>query len=167
VNVGDYVIIWSNELSLTNRLEARVNAITATTLDIKVTAAEYAAAVAEGPVNFSEGFTVVRCSKTPQKIKTLSGISKKISDIAIELNNQLTNSVVTIDNDEVFIIRTNTEGLSGGVFLIDFNKTTAKLARSEMFPHEQMKAARIKESIKNQIEVAEAKIKYLNQVLSQ
>ena len=127
VNVGDYLIIWSNELSLTNRLEARVNAITATTLDIKVTAAEYAAAVAEGPVNFSEGFTVVRCSKTPQKIKILSGISKKISDIAIELNNQLTNSVVTIDNDEVFIIRTNTEGLSGGVFLIDFNNPAKSL----------------------------------------
>ena len=40
VEIGDYVIIWSEELSATNRLEGRVYAKTDTTLDIRVTASE-------------------------------------------------------------------------------------------------------------------------------
>ena len=126
VEVGDYVIIWSDELSLTNRLEGRVNAVTSTTLDIKVTAAEESAAVTEGPILFVEGFTVVRCEKTPQKIKVPTGIYN-INAIANIMNNQLKNATVKIDNDEVFVVRTNTEALDGGLFLVDFNDPAKSL----------------------------------------
>ena len=126
VEVGDYVIIWSDELSVTNRLEGRVNAVTSTTLDIRVTAAEEAAAVAEGPILFVEGFTVLRCEKTPQKIQVPTGIYN-INTIANIMNNQLKNATVKIDNDEVFVIRTNTEALDGGLFLVDFNDPAKSL----------------------------------------
>lgn len=126
VLVGDYVIIWSDELSATNRLEGRVNAVTSTTLDIKVTAAEEAAAVVEGPILFSEGFTVIRCEKTPQKIKIPAGIYN-INSIATIMNGQLKNATVKIDNDEVFVIRTNTEDLDGELFLVDFNDPAKSL----------------------------------------
>jgi len=124
IQIGDYIIIWSEELSATNRLEGRVNTVTSNTLDIKVTTTEETAAIMEGPILFVEGFTAVRCDKTPQKIKISAG-TYNISSIATDINEQLTNAVVKIDNDEVFVIRTNTEDLDGGLFLIDFN-TPAK-----------------------------------------
>lgn len=124
VQIGDYAIIWSEELAAANQLEGRVNAVTSNTLDIKVTTTEETAAVTEGPILFVEGFTIVRCEKTPQKIK-ISADTYNISTIATNMNQQLTNAVVKIDNDEVFVIRTNTEDLDGGLFLIDFN-TSAK-----------------------------------------
>jgi uncharacterized phage protein gp47/JayE len=126
VEVGDYVIVWSDELSAPNRLEGRVNAVTSTTLDIRVTAAEEAAAIAESPILFSEGFTVIRCEKTPQKVKVPTGIYN-INSIATIMNSQLKNAVVKIDNDEVFVVRTNTEDLDGGLFLVDFNDPAKSL----------------------------------------
>ena len=126
VEVGDYVIVWSDELSAPNRLEGRVNAVTSTTLDIRVTAAEEAAAIAESPILFSEGFTVIRCEKTPQKVKIPAGIYN-INSIATIMNSQLKNAIVKIDNDEVFVVRTNTEDLDGGLFLVDFNDPAKSL----------------------------------------
>ena len=120
VQVGDYVNIWSDELSATNRLEGRVNAVTSSTLDIKVTAAEEAAAVIEGPIFFSEGFTVLRTVLAPQKIKIPAGVYN-INEIASIMNDQLENAVVSIDNDEIFVFRTNTESTTGSVYLADFN----------------------------------------------
>ena len=120
VQVGDYVNIWSDELSATNRLEGRVNAVTSSTLDIKVTAAEEAAAVIEGPIFFSEGFTVLRTVLAPQKIKIPAGVYN-INEIASIMNSQLDNASVTIDNDEIFVFRTNTESTTGSVYLADFN----------------------------------------------
>jgi uncharacterized phage protein gp47/JayE len=120
VLVGDYVIIWSEELSAANRLEGRVYAVTSTTLDIRVTAAEEAAAVVEGPILFVEGFTVFRCEHTPQKIKVPAGIYN-INTIADIMNTQLKNATVKIDNEEIFVIRTNTEDIDGALDIVDFN----------------------------------------------
>lgn len=126
VEVGDYVIIWSEELSVDNRLEGRVNAVTSTTLDLKVTAAEEAAAVLEGPILFSKGFTVIRTEFVPQKIRIDAGIYD-INEIASIMNDQLDNASVKIDNDEVFVIRTNTEDIDGALFLADFNSPAQSL----------------------------------------
>lgn len=126
VMVGDYVIIWSEELSASNRLEGRVYAVTSTTLDIRVTAAEEAAAVIEGPILFVEGFTVFRCEHTPQKIKIPAGIYN-INTIADIMNTQLKNATVKIDNEEIFVIRTNTEDLDGALDIVDFNDPAKSL----------------------------------------
>ena len=68
VLVGDYIIAWSPELPVTDQLEGRVHAVTSTTLDILVTAAEYAAATTIGsPYTLAEnGFVVLRSSLAPQ-----------------------------------------------------------------------------------------------------
>ena len=124
--VGDYVIIWSKELSATNRIEGRIRALTANTIDIKVTVAEETAAVVEGPILFVEGFTIIRSKYIPQKIKVDAGVYN-INDIATVMNDQLDNAVVTIDNDETFIIRTNTESTEGALFLVDFNDPAKSL----------------------------------------
>jgi uncharacterized phage protein gp47/JayE len=120
VQVGDYVIIWSEELSAANRLEGRVNAKTDTTLDIKVTAVEAAAAVIEGPILYQEGFTVIRTEYAPQKIKIDAGVYN-INSVANIFNEQLLNATVLVEDNEIFIFRTNTEDIHGAIFLADFN----------------------------------------------
>jgi uncharacterized phage protein gp47/JayE len=120
VEVGDYVIVWSPDLSATNRLEGRVNAKTSVTLDLKVTTDEETAAVAEGPIFFTEGFTVIRSEVAPQKVRIDAGVYN-INDIAIIINSQLDNATASVDNDELFIFRTNTEANNGSFFVADFN----------------------------------------------
>lgn len=120
VEIGDYVIIWSEELSATNRLEGRVYAKTDTTLDIRVTASEESSAIAEGPILYQEGFSVIRTEYAPQKIKVSAGIYT-VNDIAAIFNNQLENAVVSVEDDEIFVFRTNTEDIHGAMFLADFN----------------------------------------------
>src|SRR5690606_18067679 len=102
VEVGDYVIIWSKELSSANRLEGRVHAKTATTIDLKVTAAEYAAAVPESNIAFKSGFVVLRTSEVPQRIKVTAG-TYNINTLADLLNAQLVGGKFTVEEDLRFI----------------------------------------------------------------
>lgn len=126
VQVGDYVIIWSSDLSDTNRLEGRVHSVNSTILDLKVTEDEEDNAVIEGPIFFKEGFTVVRTDYTPQKVKINAGVYN-INDIALIIDNQLGNATATIDNDEIFVFRTNTESNKGSIFVADFNDPAKSL----------------------------------------
>lgn len=126
INIGDYVIIWSEQLSAGNRLEGRVHDFTSTTLDLKVTTAEVTAAVIEGPIFFNEGFTVIRTEFAPQKIKIESGVYD-INNIASQINEQLDNASVSIQDDEIFIFRTNTESVEGALFIADFNESAKAL----------------------------------------
>ena len=126
VQVGDYVIVWSPDLSATNRLEARVNAKTSTTLDLRVTVDEETAAVAEGPIFFTEGFTVIRTEYAPQKIKVDAGVYN-INDIAVIIDNQLENATATVESDEIFVFRTKTESNNGSFFIADFNDAAKAL----------------------------------------
>ena len=124
VEIGDYVIVWSEQLATSNQLEGRVHAFTGSTLDLRVTVEEASLAVEQGSIQFFEGFTVVRTKHIPQKIKIPSN-SYNIGVIADIMNSQLTNATVKIDNEEIFVIRTNTENTTGSLFLVDFN-TPAK-----------------------------------------
>lgn len=127
VQAGDYVIVWSDEISEPNRVEGRVNAVTPSTLDIKITSNEASSIVPEGPVAFAEGFTVIRSKYTPQKIKIPAGSGPLISSIASIMNQQLDNADIKIDNGEFFVIRTNTEDTDGSIFVVDFNDSAKSL----------------------------------------
>lgn len=118
VQVGDYVIIWSPELNANNRLEGRVHAVTSTNLDIKVTPAEFAAAVAETGVVFQDGFVVVRTEYVPQKVKIVSGTSRLITDIADEIDGQLDNGRATTIDDEIIVLNTLTKTDMGAILFI-------------------------------------------------
>jgi uncharacterized phage protein gp47/JayE len=121
VQVGDYVIIWSTQLSAPNRLEGRVNAVTPTALDIKVTAAEYAAAVVESGVVFQEGFVVLRTSKVPQKLKVNPGTAKPISQIADELSSQVKAAEFSTLDDEIIVCKSKTKTSDGAVLVVTFD----------------------------------------------
>lgn len=117
VLVGDYVIIWSAELVSANRIEGRVFARTNSTLDIKVTPTEYAAAVINAGVLFSEGFVVVRTSLAPQKFRVQAG-TKTLDQIATELQAQTNSLIFTVQEEEFIIVRSRTKDSTGKVLVV-------------------------------------------------
>lgn len=120
VQVGDYIIVWSQELSAPNRLEGRVNAVSGSTLDVKVTASEYAAAVVESGILYQEGFVVIRTSKVPQKLRVLAG-TKAISVIADELSAQVKSAEFSTIDDEIIVCNTKTKTEEGSVLVVTFD----------------------------------------------
>ena len=88
VVLGDYVVVWSQDIVLGNRIEGRVYAKTSTTLDVLITASEYALVAPIVGVLFTEGFVVLRSTSTPQKFKITSGI-KTLDQIAQNYNLKL------------------------------------------------------------------------------
>lgn len=126
VKANDYVIIWSAELSSSNRIEGRVRAVSSTSLDIKVTAAEYASATVESNVFFQEGFVVVRTAKVPQRLKLSTG-TKTVGEVADELNSQLkAGQFFTID-DEILALKTNTKDSTGSILFVSADSSAKVL----------------------------------------
>lgn len=118
---GDYIIISSEELSATNRLEGRVYNTGTDWLDIGVTNAEYAAAVVEPSIPFSRGFTVVRTTQVPQKIKIDAG-TYNIYDLANLLNDQAIGFNFSAADDQLFLVSSlNLNQNIGSVFVADFD----------------------------------------------
>lgn len=117
VQVGDYVIVWSEELSATNRLEGRVNAVTGTTLDIVVTATEWAAAVAESGILFSEGLVILRSDLAPQKFKVSSG-PQTLDDIVQELQDQTDSLIFSVLEDKYIVVRSRTKNTNGYILVV-------------------------------------------------
>jgi uncharacterized phage protein gp47/JayE len=125
VQVGDWVIVRSLELNANNRLEGRVHAVTPTTLDILVTATEYAAAVAQGPILFQDGFIVVRTKRAVQKLAISAG-TYNLFQISELINADLVGATCSVLNDKNLIITTKTEDITGSVLLVDID-TQAKI----------------------------------------
>lgn len=117
VNVGDYLIVWSQEVSAGNRLEGRVYAKTSTTLDILVTPTEYAAAVAEAGVLYAEGFVVVASIAAPQKFEIGLG-TKTLDQIAQEFESQTPSALFTILDEQFLVIRSRTKDTSGFILVV-------------------------------------------------
>ena len=126
VQVGDYIIVWSEELNAFNRLEGRVHAVTANDLDIKVTPSEFSSAVVQSGIIYQDGFVVVRTSKVPQKLKVTSG-TKFVTDIADELNNQVKSGKFTTIDDEIIVATTNTKTTDGSILLVTVNNPAKTL----------------------------------------
>lgn len=117
VQVGDYVIVWSEDLVSANRIEGRVNAVTSTTLDILITPAEYASVVPVANVIFTEGFVVLRSTKAPQKFEIASG-TKTVDEIATELQSQTDSLIFTVYQDEYLVIRSRTKETDGYILIV-------------------------------------------------
>lgn len=125
VNVGDYVIIWSAELSAGNRLEGRVHAINPAYLEITVTATEYAATSGEAPT-FLDGFVVLRSTLAPQKFRIQTG-SKTLNQIATELQLQTSSLLFSVVQQSYLSIRTVTMDTTGSLMIVAAD-TEGKLA---------------------------------------
>lgn len=117
VQVGDYVIVWSDELNANDRIEGRVYAVTTTTLDVLVTPAEWAAVVATAGVLFSDGFVVVRSTLAPQKFRVAAG-TKTLDQIAAELQTQTSSATFSVQEEQYIVIRSKTKDLDGMLLVV-------------------------------------------------
>lgn len=117
VLVGDYIIVWSPDLASTNRLEGRVAAVTSTTLDIVVTAAEYAAAVVDAGALFTEGFVILRSANVPQKFRVTAGV-KTLDQIAAELQDQTASVDFSVKQQKYLVATSNTKNTSGSLLIV-------------------------------------------------
>jgi hypothetical protein len=117
VLVGDYVIVWSTDILAVNRIEGRVNAVTSTTLDVAITATEYAAVTPQAGVSFTQGFVVVRCSEAPQKFSIPIGTST-IDQVAAALQAQTEEISVSTLLEEYLVLVTNTLDTTGSLMVV-------------------------------------------------
>ncbi len=125
---GDYVIVWSLELPATDRLEGRVHAATGATLDIKVTAAEWAAATPVSDAAFIQGFVVVRTENVPQKFLVSSSISPVTLYNAIaQLQTQTDQLTFGVFDSTNITAVTNTLATTGQIFVVTANSFGALL----------------------------------------
>jgi hypothetical protein len=128
---GDYVIIWSPQLSPTNRLEGRVHSITTTTnpsdtLNILVTAAEAAAVVPQSDIQIVAGFVVARMNFAPQKFNVPAGINT-IDYVATYLQAQTDSIAFTVSLEQYLNITTDTLNTNGSVTVITFDTSGSQL----------------------------------------
>lgn len=130
VNVGDYVIVWSGELSASNRLEGRVNTVTGTSFDIKVTPNEFAGAIAQVLVLYKEGIVFLRNPKAPQKIKIAAG-TYNINTVAADIATDLIGADTSTSNDEVITINSKTNDTYGSILTVTFNDAAKSLNLTE------------------------------------
>lgn len=131
VQPGDYVVIWSTELSPGNRIEGRVydrgtDSQINDYFEVRLTSSEYLAAVAEGPVPFFEGLAFIRTEIPPQKIQISTG-TYNINTVAQYINNQIEGATATTSNDEFISITTNNKSTDGSVLIFTFNDPAKNL----------------------------------------
>ncbi len=117
VHVGDYAIVWSENVSASNRLEGRVHAVTATTLDILVTSTEYAASVVEPSLLFTDGIVILRSTRSPQKFKITSG-TKTLAEVAEELQLETKELTFSVEREELILVKTNTKDSTGSILIV-------------------------------------------------
>jgi hypothetical protein len=124
---GDYVIVWSPQVPAGDQLEGRVHAQTGSTLDIKVTAAEYSAASVSANNSYISGFSVVRTANVPQKFRVVSG-TKTLYVIAAELQTQTDQlQFNVIDNTNITIV-SNSDDSNGQITVVTSDTTGSLLS---------------------------------------
>lgn len=131
VQVGDYVIIWTEELLPGNRLEGRVYSVGTQTnpydfIEMKITSTEYAAAVGQAGVTFTEGLAFVRSAVPPQKIQITLG-SYNINTIAANIESQLIGVEATTQDDEYITLTTTNKVSGGSILIVTFNDPAKNL----------------------------------------
>lgn len=118
---GDYIIVWSPELPAADQLEGRIYGVDASSysyIDILVTALEYAAASAVGPITLLEnGLNVARTTLAPQKFRVQTG-TKTLYQIAAELQTQSSNVLFTVTQQQYLNISSVTLDGSGSLLVV-------------------------------------------------
>lgn len=117
VLVGDYVIIWSEDLVASNRIEGRINAVTSTSLDILVTPAEWSAVSPTAGVLYSDGLVVLRTDLPPQKFKVTAG-TKTLVQISQELQAQTQSLAFSVAEEQYLVVRTRTKDQDGRILVV-------------------------------------------------
>ena len=114
---GDYIIVWSEELPSTDRLEGRVHAVTATTVDVLITPAEWSAATPVASVNFVAGFVILRSILAPQRFEVPSG-TLTLDQVVAALQPQTDELTFSVFLEEFIVVTTNTIDNTGSVLIV-------------------------------------------------
>lgn len=114
---GDYVIVWSPQVPIGDRLEGRVHAQTGSTLDIRVTAAEYAAASVSANNPYISGFVVVRTNNVPQKFEVQSG-TLTLYAVAAALQSQTDQLQFSVTDNTNLTIVSNSDDSNGQITIV-------------------------------------------------
>lgn len=130
VQVGDWLIFWSDEIDSNNRLEGRISGVSAEYVEITVTPTEFAAAVAEGPIIWQEGVSIVRTDFAVQRVKVAAG-TYNINTVATLLEEGAVGVSTSVEDDQLLSITTETEGSDGEVLIVTFNDSAKSLGFSE------------------------------------
>lgn len=128
---GDYVIIWSPQLSASNRLEGRVHSIATTTfsddtLNLLVTSSEASAVIPQTNAQYFSGFIVTRMTNAPQKFNVQSGI-QTLDSISLYLQNQTDSLSFSVFLEEYLVISTNTLSIDGSITVITADTVGSQL----------------------------------------
>lgn len=123
---GDYVIVWSPQVPVGDQLEGRVHVNTGSTLDIKVTAAEYAAASASANNAYISGFVVVRTNNVPQKFEIQAG-TLTLNAIANALQAQTDQLQFNVVDNTNITITSNSDDTSGQITIVTSDTTGSLL----------------------------------------
>ena len=128
VQVGDYVIVWSAELSASNRIEARVlsKSVGNDAVTVMVTTAEASAAVVES-VAYASGIAFLRSTTAPQRISIPAG-NYNINDLAILLNQTAIGMTFSVEGDVKLVVSSNTLIQNeGSVLVVTFDTAALPL----------------------------------------
>jgi uncharacterized phage protein gp47/JayE len=117
VQVGDYAIVWTNEIDANDRLEGRVSAKTSSSIDLVITPDEYAAIVTTNGVVFIEGIAFLRSTYVPQKFRVQAG-TKTLDQIVVELNAQSDSVDFSVLQEQYLVIRSKTKDTSGSLLVV-------------------------------------------------
>lgn len=126
VSAGDYVIIWSQDLSAPNRIEGRIlnKTVTHDAFTVEVTAAEASAAVVES-VTYNAGIAFVKSKAAPQRL-TIPASTYNINDLALQLNQDLVGASFSVEDDLIMVLKSNTSIQDKGSVLIASFDTAAQ-----------------------------------------
>jgi len=130
VEVGDWLILWSEELSVGNRLEGRVSGTSGEYVELTVTPTEFTASTAQGPIVWQEGISIVRTQFPVQKVKIDSG-TYNINTVATILRDSIIGASTSVEDDQILSITTETEDQTGEIFIVTFNDSAKGLSLSE------------------------------------
>lgn len=117
VQVGDYMIIWSEEFDISSRLEGRVIYQSSTKVVLGLTQTEMLALPLTQTITYQTGVVFVRSETAPQKISLAAG-TYNIYDLADTMNAQLKGAYFEIEKDSIFVLRSSTVSTSEGSILI-------------------------------------------------
>ncbi len=104
--VGDYLIVWSNEVNAANRVEGKLSSVTPTKIVMSLTPAEAASVVTESAF-YQSGIVVVRSKTPPQRVE-IAAATYNIDELADIINLSLVGAYFSTENDSRFVVRSNT-----------------------------------------------------------
>ena len=128
VQVGDWLIVHTPDVSSTNRGDWRVDAVTSTSVDVRVPTTVGSAEVVNIVI---DGIDFVRSLASLQRI-AIPAAAYTLSTLSDVVNAQLTSAIMEQQREEFLVLKTKTKDVDkGAVMVVTFDQQGAFLGFSE------------------------------------